>query len=148
MEGGTSTYFADTSLPIRKQKVAPIAVWDKAASHIEAWAVFCIVLLGDNSGHPTAYNIFLLTGETSSVSLRLWAQAHQKTTFPASLLRMIHQEFNESFRKALERWKLVRWKTFESLRRSLETGNLRPEMVALPGGISPQEQPPHPPEVS
>ena len=43
-----------------KQKVAPIAGWDKASSQLEARAVFYTVLLGDNGVHPATYEIFLL----------------------------------------------------------------------------------------
>ena len=52
--------FADTSLLMGKQKVAPIAGWDKASSQLEARAVFYTVLLGDNGVHPATYEIFLL----------------------------------------------------------------------------------------
>ena len=43
-------------------------------------------------------------------------------------------EFNESFSQALERQKRVRWPYFEGLRWALAKGNLRHELVALPGG--------------
>ena len=60
LEGGTLTSFADTSLTMGKQNVAPIAGWNEAASHLEAWSVFCTVFLGDDNGHPTSYDMFLL----------------------------------------------------------------------------------------
>ena len=39
----------------------------------------------------------------------------------------------------------MRWPNFESLRRALVTGNFRPELVALPGGLVPPERPLPPP---
>ena len=50
--GRNFTYFTDTSLIMGKQKVAPIAGWDQAASQLEAWTVFCTVFLGDDGLHP------------------------------------------------------------------------------------------------
>ena len=67
-----------------KKKVAPIAGWDKAASQIEAWAVFCKVLLRDDGVHPTMYKMFLLLEETSGVSPRLRAQVRQQPTFTSA----------------------------------------------------------------
>ena len=139
--GGTLTSFADTSLMMGKQKVAPIAGWDKASSQLEAWAVFCKVFLGDYGAPPPATNkMFLLLEETSGVSLRLRLQACHQLNFPAALLLLIQQEFNESFRKALERRQRVRCPNFESLRRDLVTGNFRPELFTLPSGMAPPER--------
>ena len=56
------------------------------------------MFLGDDGVHPDTYEIFLLLEETSRVSLRLRAQALQKPTFPAALVSLIQQDFNESFR--------------------------------------------------
>ena len=102
--GVTLTFFADTSLIMGKQKVAPVAGWDKASSQLEAWAVFYTVLLGDDGAHPATYEMFLLLEETSRVSPRLRAQACHQPNSPAALLRLIQQEFNESFLQAFERW--------------------------------------------
>ena len=52
--------------------------------------------------------MFLLLEEISGISLWLREQAHQKPTFPAAFLCLIHQEFNENFRQALERQLRVR----------------------------------------
>ena len=57
---GTLTSFANTSLLMGKQKVAPIADWDEAVSQLEDWSVFCTVLLGDDRVHPATYKMFLL----------------------------------------------------------------------------------------
>ena len=89
MGGGTLTSFSYTSLLIGKQKVSPITGWDKAASQLKTWAVFCTVFLGDDSVHPVTFKMFLLLEETSGVIPRLRAQAHQKPTFPAALLCLI-----------------------------------------------------------
>ena len=70
--------------------------------------VFCTVLLGDDGAHPTTYKMFLLLEETSGVSPRIRAQARHQPTFPAALLRLIQQEFNESFCQVLERRHRVR----------------------------------------
>ena len=70
--------------------------------------MFCTLFLGDNGVHPAPYKMFLLLEETSGVSLRLRAQACQQPTLPAALFHLIHQEFNESFRQALERRQRVR----------------------------------------
>ena len=95
-----------------KQNVAPIVGWEKASSQLEAWEVLCTVFLGDDGAHPATYEIFLLLEETSGVSPRIRAQARHQPTFPAALLRRIHQEFNESFRQALERRQRVRRPNF------------------------------------
>ena len=105
---GTLTSFVDTSLLMGKQKVAPISDWDEAESHLEAWAMFCTLFLGDNGVHPTTYEMFLLLEETSVVSPRLWAHSCQQTTFPTALLCFIHKDFNQSLRQTLERQKRVR----------------------------------------
>ena len=89
LQGGTLTSFADTSLLIGKQKVAPITGWDEAVSQLEAWDVFCTVFLGDGGVHPATYEMFLLLEETSGVSPRLKAQACQQPTFPAAFLCLI-----------------------------------------------------------
>ena len=106
--GSTLTSFADTSLLMGKHKVAPITRWDEASSQLKSWAVFCTVFLGDDRVHPSTYEMFLLLEETSGVSPRLQAQSHQQPTFPAAFLCLIHQEFNERFRQALERCQRVR----------------------------------------
>ena len=61
------TSFVDTSLLMGKQKVAPIAVWDKAESQLKAWAVFCSLFLGKDRVQPATYKMFLLLEETSRV---------------------------------------------------------------------------------
>ena len=142
---GTLTYFSDKSLLVGKQNVAPIAVWDKASYQLEAWAVFCTLFLGDEGAHPATYEMFLLLEETSRVSPRLRAQARHQPTSPAALLRLIQQEFNESFRQALERQQRLIWPNFESLRKALAYGNFRPELVTLPGGLASPEHPLPPP---
>ena len=43
-----------------KQKVAPIAGWDKSASKLKAWTVFCKVFLGDYGVPPATYVMFFL----------------------------------------------------------------------------------------
>ena len=120
-----------------KQKVTPISGWDKAAYQIEAWSVFCRVFLGDNRVHPMMYDMFLLLEEKSGVNP--WLQVHdrQQHTSPAALLRLIWQELYKSFRQALEWQQLVRCTNFESLRRALATGNFRPDLVSLLGGLAP-----------
>ena len=98
------------------------------------------MLLGDDGAHQATYKMFLLLEETSEVNPRLRAQARHQTTFPVALLCLIHKEFNESFRKALERRQRVRCPNFESLRRDLVTGNFRPELFTLPSGMAPPER--------
>ena len=135
------TSFVDTSLLVGKQKVVPIVSWEEATSQLEAWAVFCMVFLGDKSKHPATYEMLFLIEETSVVSLRMRVQVHQQTTFPASLLCLIKKEFSKRFHQALDRWQMVWWPNFESMRRALVTGNFRPELVALPRGVAPPERP-------
>ena len=139
------TSFTDTSLLMGKQKVVPIAGWDKALSQLKAWAVFCTVLLGYDRVHRATYKMFLFLEEKDIVSLRLRAQACQQPTFPTALLCLIQQEFNESFHQTLERRKRVRWTNFESLPKALATGNFRPELITLPAGLVPLERPLPPP---
>ena len=114
-------------------------------SQLEYWAVFCIVFLRYYGVHPATYEMFPLLEKISGVSPRLWAQDHQQPTFPAALLRLIHQKFNERFRQALKKRKRVRWPDFNSLRRALALGNLRPELVSLSGGLAQTDfpLPPH-----
>ena len=97
---GTLTSFADTSLLMGTQNVAPITGWDKAASQLEAFAVFCTVFLGYYGFCPDMYKMFLLLEETSGIILIIWVQSRQQPTFPSTLLPMIQQYFNESFRQA------------------------------------------------
>ena len=59
------TTFADTSLLMGKQKVAPIAGWDEASSQLETWVVLCTVLLGEEGVQTGNKNIFLLLEEMS-----------------------------------------------------------------------------------
>ena len=87
--GGTLTSFVDTILLMGEQKVAPIAEWDEAESQIEAWAVFCTLFLGYNKVNPAAYKMLILLEDTSGVIPRMRAQAHQKTTSPTALFRLI-----------------------------------------------------------
>ena len=134
------TSFADTSLLMGNQKVAPITGWEKSASHMKAWAVFCTVFLGNKAKHPATFEMFLLINETSGVSLRLRRQARQQSAFPTTLLRLIHQEFDESFHQEMERRQRVWWTYIEGLRQALATGNFRPKLVALPGGLAPPER--------
>ena len=141
--GVTLTSFLHTSLLMGKQKVAPIASWDEAASHMEAWDIFYTVFLGNELRHPEMYVIFLLIEETSVISPQLQVQARHQPTFPAAFLLLIQQDFNESFCQALYRQHRVRWTDFESLWRALATGNFRPKLVALPGGIAPPQLSPH-----
>ena len=101
--GSTLTSFTDTSLLMGKKKVAPITAWDEVASQLEAWAVFCMVLLGDDGVHPTTYEMFLLLEEISRVRPRLRAQDCQKPSFLTALLFLIQQEFNASFQQAMGR---------------------------------------------
>ena len=135
------TTFADTSLLMGKQKVAPIAGWEESSSQLEAWVVFCTVLLGDDGAHPTTYEMFLLLEETSGVSPSIKYQARHQPTFPAALLSLIQEEFNGSSHQALERRQRARRPNFESLRRALATGKFRPELVNLLGGLAPPERP-------
>ena len=85
------TSFADTSLLMGKQKVAPTAGWDEVESQLEAWAMFCTLFMGYNWVHPATYKVLLLQEETSRVSPRLRAQDCQQPTFTAALLCLIHQ---------------------------------------------------------
>ena len=70
--------------------------------------MFCTFFLGDDGVNPTTYKMLLLLEETSGVSPRLRAQARQLPNVPAALLRLIQQEFNQSFLQTLERRQWVR----------------------------------------
>ena len=105
--GGTLTSFTNKSLLVGKKKVASISVWDEAEVHLEAWAVFCILFLGDNGVNPTTYEMFLLLEETSGVIPRLQEKYFQQHTFPIALLCLIQKYFNQSFLQTLERRKRV-----------------------------------------
>ena len=106
LRGGRLNSFADTSMMIGKQKISPTADWDEATSQLEAWSIFCTVFLGNKVKHPAPFDMFLLIKETPDVSLRLYTQAWQKSAFPAfpaALLCLIQQDFNESFYQDLDR---------------------------------------------
>ena len=137
------TSFAEMILLMGKKKVAPIASWEEVVSQLEAWAMFCTLFLGDDGVHPVTYDMLLFQEETSGVSPRLQEQDRQKPTLPSALLRFIQQELNDSFRQALDR-KQREVKTFKSLQRVLATRDFRPELVALPGRLTPLDstQPP------
>ena len=85
------------------QKGALIADWDEASSQLNVWVVSWKLFLRDDRIHPAMYEMFLLLEETSGFSPRLREQACQQPTFPSALLCLIQQEFNKSFRQALER---------------------------------------------
>ena len=119
----------------------PIVGLDEASSQLEAWALLSTVFLGYDGAHPAKCKIFLLLEETSRFSPRLRAQACHQPTLTAALLRLIQQEFNDSFFHEFERRQRVRWPNFESLRRALATGNFRLELVTLPAGMAPPELP-------
>ena len=89
--------------------------------------------------------MFLLLVGIAGVSPRLRAQALHQPTFPAALIRLIQQDFNERFRQALDRRHKVRWSNFDSLQRAIATGNFRPELITLPGRLAPPEIPLPPP---
>ena len=89
MGGRILTPFVDTIIMMGKRKVAAIAGWNEAASHIEEWAMFCNVFLGNNGVNPVTYDMFLLAEETSRVSPQLRTQAFQQPTFPTSLIFLI-----------------------------------------------------------
>ena len=128
-----------------EHKVAPITGWYEAVSQLEAWEIFCTVFLGDYGVQPATYEMFLLLEETSRVSPRLKVKARQQPTFPAALICLIKYELNKSSRQVLDRRQRVQWPNFKSLRRALATVNLRPKLVALPGGLAPPEHPFPPP---
>ena len=92
-----------------------------------------MVFLGDSRVHPATYKMFLLLEDTSGVIPR--------PTFPADLLRLIQQDFNESFLQALDRGHRVQWPKFESLGKAIATGTFHPKLVSLLGGITPSERP-------
>ena len=50
--GGTLTSFTYKNLLMVNQKVAPIVGWEKAASQLEVWPVFCTVFLEYDRAHP------------------------------------------------------------------------------------------------
>ena len=70
--------------------------------------MFYTFFLVDDGVHPATYEILLFLKDTSGVSPRLRAQAHQQPTYPAAIICLIQQEFNKSFRQALERRQRVR----------------------------------------
>ena len=127
------------------QKGALISGWDEASSQLKAWVVSWKLFLRDDRIHPAMCEMFLLLEETSGVSPRQREQDRQQHTLPPAVLRLIQQEFNKSFRQALERWQRLPWPNFENLQRYLVTGHLRTELVALTGGIAPPERPLPPP---
>ena len=69
--------------------------------------MFYTMILGDDIGHPATYEMFFLTKETSGVIPRLWAQSRQQPTIPATILRLLQQEFDDRLWQVLERWQKV-----------------------------------------
>ena len=98
------------------------------------------MFLGNEAKHPATFEMFLLIDEMSDVSLRLRGQARQQSTPPTTFLRLIHQDFDESFHQEIERRQRVWWTYIEGLRKALVTDNFRPKLVSLPGGLAPPER--------
>ena len=111
--------------------------WYEAASQLEAWAVICTMLLREVKSHPASFKMVTLIEDKASVGPCLWSQDCHNPAFPATILRLLQMEFNNSFCQALERRQRVRWPNFQQLRRSLTTGNFRPEIVAIMGALTP-----------
>ena len=96
--GGALTYFADTSILIAIQMVAPITRWEATANQLEAWEIVYAILLGNASVYPETYEVLGLLEEATGVGERLQEQDYRHLTFPTTLLHLIQAEFNERFR--------------------------------------------------
>ena len=71
---GTLTSFAYTILLLGIQKVAPVDSWEKAASQLKLWAVFCVVVLGAAYTYLATSEMIILVEETTFIRARLHAQ--------------------------------------------------------------------------
>ena len=107
---------------LTKKKVAPDTIWEAATKQIDAWGVFCHILLGDAAVHPMTYKVASLFEENNFVDARRRSQAQQQPTLPVALLYLIKMYFNGRFHQALEWHHRVRWAYFERLWRYLATG--------------------------
>ena len=136
--GGALTSFSETSLLLAKQRVEPVTSWEAAKKQLESWGVFCHVFFGNADVHLATYEVFTLAKETAYVGARLRAQTQRQPDQPVSLLSLLHTQFNESSRQALERQHRVRWPDFEWIQQELATWNFRPENIALPGAFKTQ----------
>ena len=83
------------------QKFVPVTRWDAASKQLEAWTVFCVILLGDASNHPATQEMEDLVDETEGVSARIHMQAYHQPSFPYSILSLVQPDFNESFHRRL-----------------------------------------------
>ena len=87
----TLTSFANNSLLLGRQKVAPVESWDEASSQIELWTVFCIVLLSDMDIHHETSKMMALVEETLCICACLYVHCRIQTILPFILLRLIQK---------------------------------------------------------
>ena len=64
---------------------------------LEQWFVVVTVLLGQQERHPAVFELAKLLEAADEVNSRLRAQTGSQQDMPASLIRLIQIEFNESF---------------------------------------------------
>ena len=57
MDGGALISFAGTSLLLANQRVEPVMNWEAVDKQLEAWGLFCHILLGDAAVHLATYEV-------------------------------------------------------------------------------------------
>ena len=136
--GGSLTSFEETSLLLAKQQVYPVTIWEAAEKQLEALGVLCHVFLEDAAVHPVTYEVCNLIEETTYIGAILREQTQRHPAIPITVLCLLQMDFNKIFCQGFERHQRVRWPDFERLKLYLDTGNFRPESIALPGAFTPQ----------
>ena len=93
------------------------------------------VLLGPQEHQLAVFELATLLEAANEVNSQLRAQSGAQQDMPAALVRLIHTEFNESFRQVFTSHLPVRWPHLTPLIRTLTTGHFRPDTVTMSGGF-------------
>ena len=64
---------------------------------LEQWLVIVTVLLGPQEHQPAVFKLATFLGAANEVNSRLRSLARSQQDMPAALVRLIQNEFNESF---------------------------------------------------
>ena len=105
----TLTTYSDTASLLQIKKVSPIIRWEAAVNILDQWEVFLKVIFGPGSSYPVVYELTIMVDASEEVNSRLMEQARYQLLMPVSLVRIIQNEFNKSFRRFFTSALPVRW---------------------------------------
>ena len=135
LDANILTSYAKAAALMKQQRIPPIFGWEAAAKTLEQWLVVTTFLIGPQDRHPEVFELSTLLTAADEVSSRLRAQAAAEQDMPATLIRLIQTEFNESLRQALTIHLPVRWPHLTPLIRTFITCQFHPGIVTMPGGF-------------